>query len=62
MTRDEAKDAVRRMAEALVFVQPMDPTLMRQLMDAGRDEKTLVEEGYQPVSSHRILWIKREKP
>lgn len=53
MLRNSVPKAI---AESLVDVHPMDPTLFKQAMDAGMTEEQLIAEGYEPVSHMKLLW------
>src|SRR5271167_427595 len=54
------KLASQRLAEEICSVQPMPSDLMKRVMDGARDEKWLIENGYEPVSDHRLMWIKKD--
>jgi hypothetical protein len=53
------KTVPNRIAEELLSVQPMDPTLGKQLMEGGMSEAQLIAEGYEPVSNMRLLWVQK---
>ena len=55
-----ASEQFAQLCKDIVSVQPMDPQIMENLMRGGMTEKRLVQEGYEPVSCHRLLWIKTE--
>lgn len=46
-------------AKEILSVQPMDPALGKQLMEGGMSEAQLRAEGYEPVSCHGVLWMKK---
>lgn len=60
MNEKESKEFMDRLCEEILSVQPMPPNLFSDLLAVAEDEKTLIEEGYVPVSCHRVLWIKKE--
>lgn len=45
----------------LLSVQPMDVDI-KALMEAGKSTEWLKENGYEPVSGHGLLWVKKENP
>jgi len=49
----------QRIAEDICDVQPMPNDLMKRTMEAAKDEKWLIENGYEPVSHHRLMWTKK---
>lgn len=54
------KSVPTAIAEELCSVQPMDSNLFKDALDASKSEEWLRENGYEPVSSHKILWIKKD--
>jgi len=50
----------QKLAEELCSVQPMPSDLMEKAMAGAKDEKWLRETGYEPVSHHGLMWIKKE--
>jgi len=48
-------------ANELVGVQPMPSDIGQRLMEEGMSEKDLIEQGYEPVSGHRLMWIKKDQ-
>ena len=57
--RELAKQQVKQIAEELCSVQPMPNNIMKELYDSAKDKQWLEENGYEPVSSHEILWVKK---
>lgn len=49
-----------RIASEMVSVQPMSGDLVKTLVENGKSEKQLIEDGYQPVSNMGLVWIKKE--
>lgn len=47
-------------AKMLTEVQPMPGNAFAKLLNSSVDEKDLIEQGYKPVSSTKLLWIKDE--
>ena len=47
-------------AKMLTEVQPMPDDTFAKLLNSSVDEKDLIEQGYKPVSSTKLLWIKDE--
>ncbi len=60
MNYEDAKRVVQKIAEEIISVQPMDPTIMKDLYYAGKSEEDLKAEGYKPVSRLGLLWIKED--
>lgn len=50
------------LAESLVHVQQMDPTVVRDLYNSGMTTEQLKAAGYVPVSKLGLMWTKQEKP
>ena len=46
-------------AESLVGVQPMDPQFFQHTARHGMNEAQLRLEGYEPVSSLGLMWVKK---
>ena len=58
------KDIAKRMAEEICSVQPMPSDMamiMKTLYESGKSEKELKEQGYKPVSSLGLLWVKDDR-
>lgn len=53
------KTMPRLIAEEIIGVQPMDPNLFKDVLDNAMSEEDLIKQGYEPVSSHRLMWVKR---
>jgi len=55
----------RRVARSILAVQPIDPDIMTPLFDLFNDVNQnypdLAAEGYEPVSDHKLLWIKKDQ-
>ena len=54
------KTAPSKIAEELVNVQPMPSDLGKRIMEHAKTEEELIADGYEPVSHHRVLWIKKK--
>lgn len=54
------KAVVDKMADDILSVQPMPNDMFKRLKDAAMSEKELIANGYEPVSEHKLLWIKKE--
>lgn len=50
----------KELAEEMVAVQPMPSNIFKDLLDVAKTEGELRAEGYEPVSEHRLLWIKKD--
>ena len=48
-------------AKQLVDVQPMPNESLKGLSELSKTEEELKEEGYKPVSSLGLMWIKEDK-
>ena len=64
MTHEEALATIRRvlvadMVSDLVSVQPIAPTVIKDLIDASKSEEWLRENGYKPVSSIGLVYVKQ---
>ena len=46
-------------AKELLSVQPIDSKIFKNLLDCAMTEKQLVDEGYTPVNSMKLLWYKK---
>lgn len=46
-------------AESIINVQPMPSSIINELRKVSKTEKELVEDGYEPVSSIKLMYIKR---
>jgi len=60
MDKELAKRMVNEIATQLVNVQPMPPTIFKDVLEAAKSEQWLKENGYRPVEPGRpsLLWIK----
>ena len=56
------KALVEEMAKDILSVQPMPDDLMKRVFDAAMSEQDLIANGYEPVSDHKLLWIKKDQP
>lgn len=54
----------KELAEAIISVQPMDKSgaAFKWLYDHSRDQTELLKDGYKPVSSLGLMYIKEIKP
>jgi hypothetical protein len=53
-------DPIKKMAEDICSVQPMDSNIMKNLYQAAENPEELQKQGYKPVSRIGLLWIKDE--
>lgn len=44
--------------EDILSVQPMNPEILKSVLDKGMTNQQLVERGYKPVSDLGLLYIK----
>lgn len=58
---EEAKAITQRMAEDICRVQPMPSDIFSKLMEASTPKSKLIEDGYEPVSSIGLMWVKKDK-
>jgi hypothetical protein len=60
---DMARQILPKMiAEELISVQPMDSVNMKAIWENAMFEEELIKEGYEPVSQHKLIWIKKNEP
>ena len=60
MAKIIAKKQIEDMANDLIKVQPMPSDCIKKLHDVSMTKETLINEGYSPVSSIGLMWIKNE--
>ena len=46
--------------DEMLSVQPISPNIFKNLLDSASrmSEDEMLDAGYKPVSSHKLLWIK----
>lgn len=58
---DLQKAYMDQLAKDLTSVQPMPNDTLKLLYENAKDKETLKKEGYEPVSSLGLMWIKKDK-
>ena len=54
------KHTMDEMARQILSVQPMDPKIFINMLDAAMSEEELVKNGYEPVDSvTKLMWRKK---
>jgi hypothetical protein len=54
-------NTISQIAESILSVQPMPTDGFQILYNNSKSEIELVSDGFEPVSHHKLMWIKKEQ-